>query len=105
MISKEDFGGGLLMPSMKQTACFKFLERDHNKPEKIVLTIGLMSGDKYTETPRSLRFLSVPEFDRFIVQCIKARLYFMKKKGILTPFNRDYHYCSFIKEIQEIFFK
>ena len=102
-IKDLSFGGGLIKPSMKQNVSFCFLPAEKDLTAKIVMVFGIMREGKYTEKPRSLRFASVAEIDKFIFGAIEARNFYLRKHGAITCFNYGYHYQNFIKEQLPLF--
>ena len=102
-INTLSLGGGLIKPEMRQNINFCYLEPDKELTAKLVMVFGLMRAGQYTETPRSLRFASVAEIDKFILGVIHARNYYLRQHKALTAFNYDYHYTKLMKAIKPLF--
>lgn len=84
--------GGLLSSRYKQKANFEFFPKHESLSPKLSLSIGLTDEDRgvWFNDPRSLRFDSVVELDRFFVHFLRARYFFMKRVGFVTGTNRFY---------------
>lgn len=97
------FGGGLLNPEINQNVSFCYLEAEKDLTAKLIMVFGLMRQGSYTEPPRSLRFASVCEIDKFIVGVVKARNDYLRRHKALTSFNYDYQRDKLIKLINPLF--